>query len=172
MHAFLPCELSKSLKKPISGRAKPCTYFSLLSFTLIYFLSLLFTFYLWNFFKLLLFTFIYLTLHFNSNFLRIYIYMYIAFKAQYKYLVLSHVTCFRFRRKLVKFMSRIVERNETVMEKIVNTEEKLCQKWMFRSQCKNDNMTVLLVVTCTWYNCTVMIKCIRTTVYYSTVRHR
>ena len=28
-------------------------------------------------------------------------------------------------------MSRIVERNETVMEKIVNTEEKLCQKWMF-----------------------------------------
>ena len=30
-------------------------------------------------------------------------------------------------------MSRIVERNETVMEKIVNTEEKLCQKWMFRN---------------------------------------
>ena len=33
----------------------------------------------------------------------------------------------------MKFMSRIVERNETVMEKIVNTEEKLCQKWMFRN---------------------------------------
>ena len=30
-------------------------------------------------------------------------------------------------------MSRIVERNETVMEKIVNTEEKLCKKWMFRN---------------------------------------
>ena len=28
----------------------------------------------------------------------------------------------------MKFMSRIV-----VMEKIVNTEEKLCQKWMFRN---------------------------------------
>ena len=33
----------------------------------------------------------------------------------------------------MKFMSRIVERNETGMEKIVNTEEKLCQKWMFRN---------------------------------------
>ena len=47
-------------------------YFNLLSFTLIYFLSLLFSFYLWNYFKLLLFTFIYLTLYSNSNFLQIY----------------------------------------------------------------------------------------------------
>ena len=33
----------------------------------------------------------------------------------------------------MKFISRVVERNETVLEKIVNTEEKLCRKWMFRN---------------------------------------
>ena len=37
-----------------------------------------------------------------------------------------------------------MERNETVMEKIVNTEEKLCQKWMFRNlqvSCSYDSST-------------------------------
>ena len=51
----------------------------------------------------------------------------------------------------MKFMSRIVERNETVMEKIVNTEEKLCQKWMFR----NLQVQVPVFTVCgtgTWYH--------------------
>ena len=43
----------------------------------------------------------------------------------------------------MKFMSRIVERNETVMEKIVNTEEKLCQKWMFRNLLEYEILRVI-----------------------------
>ena len=85
-HSNIPCacilamraiQVSKSPFRAVRNLVLQFTffYFNLLSFTLIYFLSLLFTFYLWNYFKLLLFTFIYLTLHSNSNFLRIYIYV-------------------------------------------------------------------------------------------------
>ena len=49
----------------------------------------------------------------------------------------------------MKFLSRIVERNETVMEKIVNTEEKLCQKWMFRNLLERPTPKSKLY--CTWY---------------------
>ena len=93
-HSDIPCacilalraiQVSKSPFRTVQNLVLQFTffYFNLLSFTLIYFLSLLFTFIYFllvelpsSYFYLLLFTFIYLTLYSNSNFLRIWIYVY------------------------------------------------------------------------------------------------